>query len=382
MMSAVSPASLTSEPATAGVRTLGGSSAGICADTGKACSRDADCGVGVACYMPPGGCIRDEGTNCDTNPDDGLTYPSCAAGSYCVPLAGTANRGRGTCHTRYGGCAINADCASFPSGTVCQDVDRAIADLIAPVAAQDTGERVFEGGGVCAEDLAQLCSHDADCVTPNLCGSGGTCMRPHEACRTSDDCGAGLVCEPRLISLGVADVDGDGVPDPFDNCPMVANPDQAEAAPGVGRPCNHVVCRDGLDNDGDENLDLADPGCRNADDPSEEFDCSDGIDDDGDGRIDYPSDPGCPNAANSTESPVCQDGLDNDGDGKFDFDGGASTNHGIAYAQPDPNCTTASRNSERPPQGCGLGAELALAMGLLSWVLARRGARRVGVRTA
>ncbi|MEO8843982.1 MAG: hypothetical protein ABI591_27940 [Kofleriaceae bacterium] len=52
--------------------------------------------------------------------------------------------------------------------------------------------------------------------------------------------------------------------------------------------------------------------------------CSDGIDNDGDGKIDYPFDPGCTDPGDDTEAnpttlPVCGDGMDNDADGTTDF---------------------------------------------------------------
>ncbi len=64
-------------------------------------------------------------------------------------------------------------------------------------------------------------------------------------------------------------------------------------------------CSDGIDNDGDGNIDYpADPGCSSATDDDEEdllFQCSDGIDNDGDGNIDYPADPGCLSATDDDE---------------------------------------------------------------------------------
>jgi hypothetical protein len=114
--------------------------------------------------------------------------------------------------------------------------------------------------------------------------------------------------------------------------------------------------------------------------------CSDGIDNDGDGGIDaavntgedqppplVPPDPGCRDASEtSTESPACQDGIDNDGDGGIDFDGGALANGGVPLAPPDPACTSPHRDDETSAPVCGLGAELALAMPVLSLAMRRR----------
>jgi hypothetical protein len=79
-----------------------------------------------------------------------------------------------------------------------------------------------------------------------------------------------------------------------------------------------LVCADGLDNDGDGLIDLADPGC---DDASDDFEtsaalvCDDGLDNDGDTLVDS-ADPGCDDPLDTSElgSAQCDDGVDNDGD--------------------------------------------------------------------
>jgi len=66
-------------------------------------------------------------------------------------------------------------------------------------------------------------------------------------------------------------------------------------------------CGDGVDNDGDGLVDLADPGCENAQDNDETNDplpttqCSDGIDNDGDSLVDL-NDPGCANVEDNDET--------------------------------------------------------------------------------
>ena len=62
-------------------------------------------------------------------------------------------------------------------------------------------------------------------------------------------------------------------------------------------------CRDGLDNDGDGLIDMADFGCSNPDD-TREFPnprCSDGIDNDGDTFTDLPADLQCASESDSRE---------------------------------------------------------------------------------
>lgn len=77
--------------------------------------------------------------------------------------------------------------------------------------------------------------------------------------------------------------------------------------------------------------------------------CSDGIDNDTDGFIDFPADTGCTSATDTTEENTalaqCFDTLDNDGDGKIDFGG----------ANPDPDCSSATDNTESGDLTCPAG---------------------------
>ena len=135
-------------------------------------------------------------------------------------------------------------------------------------------------------------------------------------------------------------------------------------------------CSDGIDNDGDGLVDLADPGCASATDASERnpaVACDNGRDDDGDGLVDFPADPGCASVTSNLENPACDNGLDDDGDGGIDFDGGASAHDGIALGPPDPQCTKPYRTLETASH-CGLGVELAIALPLLRRLRRRRAA--------
>ena len=96
-------------------------------------------------------------------------------------------------------------------------------------------------------------------------------------------------------------------------------------SPGVANCSAAVVtaCDDGVDNDGDGWVDLADPGCPNAADDDESLagpdECGDEVDNDGDGLIDG-LDPNCIDPTGDSESATCADGADNDGDGWIDLD--------------------------------------------------------------
>ena len=92
--------------------------------------------------------------------------------------------------------------------------------------------------------------------------------------------------------------------------------------------------------------------------------CRNGIDDDGDGLVDL-ADPGCASASDTSERNVavaCDDGFDNDGDGKIDL--------------ADPDCSSPADTSEGPPRACGLvGLEVVPVLAGLAALRLRRRAR-------
>ncbi|HEY4182636.1 MAG TPA: hypothetical protein VGM90_37655 [Kofleriaceae bacterium] len=118
-------------------------------------------------------------------------------------------------------------------------------------------------------------------------------------------------------------------------------------------------CNDGVDNDGDGDVDFPDDlGCTSLTDDSENSlpspACMDGRDNDGDGKIDFPDDPGCflPQADDETDDcpdgpncPECADGKDNDDNGLKD------------YPQ-DPGCTSAGDGEEFLHNAIACGAGL------------------------
>jgi hypothetical protein len=68
----------------------------------------------------------------------------------------------------------------------------------------------------------------ADCEAGDRCGTSGACEQRHGSCLTDADCAEGLRCAANLVTVTAADADGDGLVDPFDNCPERPNPDQAD----------------------------------------------------------------------------------------------------------------------------------------------------------
>lgn len=75
-------------------------------------------------------------------------------------------------------------------------------------------------------------------------------------------------------------------------------------------PVRPPACRNAIDDDADDRIDLHDPGCATTEgadetDPPAPPTCANGQDDDGDGLTDYPDDPDCPAAGGDREAPPC-----------------------------------------------------------------------------
>ncbi len=109
------------------------------------------------------------------------------------------------------------------------------------------------------------------------------------------------------------DPDGDGVDDPPDNCPLVANPDQADNdGDGIGNACDPTP--DGPDTDGDGVPDVTD-NCDTVVNPGQADTDSDGAgdacdaDDDNDGILDGPDN--CDLNANAGQEDTDADGIGN-----------------------------------------------------------------------
>lgn len=93
------------------------------------------------------------------------------------------------------------------------------------------------------------------------------------------------------------------------SCPAPSSPSDPnvpidDVPPPVPTPTPQ--CSDGIDNDGDGNIDLADAGCSSSSDTFEGDEptpaqCADGIDNDGDGNIDL-ADAGCSEASDDNEA--------------------------------------------------------------------------------
>jgi hypothetical protein len=192
----------------------------------------------------------------------------------------------------------------------------------------------------------------------------------HEAMAAVGDSGGPLFSGATLAGLHYAISTFEGQPAStaiFGNATLSADLSYYRAA--ILGVTAERACSDGADDDGDGNVDLADPGCFAGGDAFETnalMPCDDGFDSDGDGLVDWPDDPGCADPQWLYENPACDDGIDNDGDGKIDWDGGAN-------GEPmDPRCTVGWRRSER---ACGIGFELVFLAPVLARLRRLRGAR-------
>ena len=191
-------------------------------------------------------------------------------------------------------------------------------------------------------------------LLPILCAAALSIL---PACSsTESDCADGV------------DNDGDGLIDLADpGCRAngdLESPDPAEPE-----------CNDNVDNDGDGLVDLDDPGCNGSDDLDERDEaiaqCRDGIDNDGDGLIDFPNDPGCGLSLEDDESddcptgpncPQCANGQDDDGDGDADYpdDLGCNSAADDDEFNVDPTiCGSGVPLVPLPPDGIAMGTAMA-----------------------
>jgi hypothetical protein len=213
------------------------------------------------------------------------------------------------------------------------------------------GFTVF-GAASCGASGGQACSTDGDCEPGFECVSSGGVVFGDSLCLLDDqpvgdagldvadastdasasdaDSGPGADADADSGACDAAncplDFDDDGVPDDQDNCPLIANADQANLDGDLsGDACDSDIDGDGIANSEDNCPQLALPVQDDLDGDSLGNGCDD--DDDGDGVADV--DDNCPLNANPEQADFDGDGDGDACDSDLDADG---------HANADDNC--------------------------------------------
>ncbi len=264
------------------------------------CNRPNVTGLGQACVGDNGcpgttGCSPDGGTETAC---PGAKKNNCGVcGMPDVPNLGSA------CNT--GGCAGALKCNPAGTGSVCGGNNRNNCNVCGAADVPGIGMKCTLAGVSCA---VLGCS---------AAGDGGACTAATDDVDTDTIAGPCDNC-PMIANSNQADLDTDGKGDACDNCPMIANPTQVDGdGDGRGDPCDNCPAlanptqanadNDALgdacdpDDDNDSIPDVTD-NCPLVANPSQ-------ADVDGDGKGDACDN--CPAMSNSTQ-------LDSDADGKGD----------------------------------------------------------------
>jgi cysteine-rich repeat protein len=148
-----------------------------------------------------------------------------------------------------------------PFAPEASDPATAVDPLVAPEPESGQpapGEQVLVATGRCVSDTLVACTvSPPTCAAGSFCyaaiGNDGTCVEDAgQSCFPDrppgeQGCSGDAVCVEDFVVIGVADADGDEVPDALDNCPEIPNVDQADLdQDGVGDLCDAQTCSDGV----------------------------------------------------------------------------------------------------------------------------------------
>jgi hypothetical protein len=243
--------------------------AGAC-DVAESCD-----GVSPACpadvLTPAGTVCRAVAGPCDIGEQCSGTSAACPADGF-APASSVCRVAAGTCdvaeHCTGGAAACPAD-ALAPAGTTCRPA-AGVCDLAEQCSGASPGcpadakssAPCRPSAGPC--DVGESCDGVANDCPPNaFVAAGSVCRAAAGVCDVDETCtGSAAACPgdakvadatPCVESLcpsevgvctsgvcSVDDADGDGVPDACDDCPLDANPDQADLdGDGIGNACDN-----------------------------------------------------------------------------------------------------------------------------------------------
>jgi hypothetical protein len=301
----------------------------LCDGDDNDCDGQVDEGVTNAC----GGCTLLEHLPGESCPPCG-TY--ACAGRELIMCSGGRLNNCGQCNTPDvgglntacvggNGCPGSNGCPDAGTTPVCVAAQKNNCGVCGAVTVPGLGDTCTTGG--CAGTLAcnlsglgSVCGGPGRnncnaCGLPDVTGLGQRCTLGGPGCGVQgcNAAGNGVECVPSQV-----DPDSDGVADPCDTCPMMANPVQTDGdGDGFGDACDTcpaVANVSQVDTDRDGRGDACD-NCLNTANPTQ-------LDSDSDGQgdaCDTDSDnDGAPNTTDNCPLVANPDQLDGDGDGKGD----------------------------------------------------------------
>lgn len=262
-------------------------------DDGRACSLDSCDKVG-GCTVDESPCLCDESWQCGDanvcngtetcNWDAGVCEPGdaptcgdndlCNGIETCDPVLGCLQGNALDCTDSYAcsldTCSAGSGCLHDFSSCLCEEDSECEDNRLC------TGEHCNPDLG-CITDWDQCaCTVDADCgfagdacQGASLClWADGTCEEGlHTDCTDQDPCTQDL-CDPQTGCQhpAVPDADQDLLCDLVDNCPAIANTDQADQdSDGLGDPCDPDRDGDEVDNEQDNCPDVSNSGQEDSD---------------------------------------------------------------------------------------------------------------------